>query len=204
MLKKPSLEYTTNLKDEVISHTFLYNKSAHVTCSISSSSRKRTTNWCQMIGSSCQGEDSASMYVISSLIIDSTKHVRRYHTPYIKKKIQERAQHMERLDAEADTAYKAFLTEIADVHYGALRDAIQKLATADCLLALAQLALQPGYVKPQFCDEDVFEVIGGRHPMLEQLRSDPYVPNDLTMGDTQPRSKVITGTSVSSLSDSVS
>jgi DNA mismatch repair protein MSH3 len=125
--------------------------------------------------------------------LPSTKYVRRYHSPSIKRMIQERAQHIETLEAQSDAAFIAFLAEIADVHYGALRDAIQKLATADCLLALAQLSLQPGYVKPEFSDEDIFQVIGGRHPMLEQLRSDPYVPNDMTMGGDEPRSKVITG-----------
>jgi DNA mismatch repair ATPase MutS len=126
-------------------------------------------------------------------VLPSTKYVRRYHSPSIKRMIQERAQHIETLEAQSDAAFTAFLAEIADVHYGALRDAIQKLATADCLLALAQLSLQPGYAKPEFSDEDIFQVIGGRHPMLEQLRSDPYVPNDMTMGGDEPRSKVITG-----------
>lgn len=78
-------------------------------------------------------------------------------------------------------------------HYAVLRDAINKLAVADCLLSLAQVALQEGYVRPQFVDEDVLEIIEGRHPMVEVLRSDPYIPNTIKMGDNTPRNKIITG-----------
>jgi DNA mismatch repair protein MSH3 len=50
-----------------------------------------------------------------------------------------------------------------------MRDAINKLATADCLLSLAQVALRDNYVKPQFTDRDddsdTLEIIDGRHPM---------------------------------------
>jgi hypothetical protein len=52
---------------------------------------------------------------------------------------------------------------------------------------------QPGYAKPEFTDEEVFAVVGGRHPMLEALRADPFVPNDARLGASAPRSKVITG-----------
>jgi DNA mismatch repair protein MSH3 len=102
---------------------------------------------------------------------------------------------METLAAAAESAYHTFLTEIADVHYAALRDGINKLAVADCLVSLAQVSLQPGYVSPIFCDttEDIFEVVGGRHPMLEAVHSDPHVPNDACLGGASPRSKIITG-----------
>lgn len=128
------------------------------------------------------------------IIVSSTRVLRRYHTPRVKAKVDERARLKESLVAEANQAYAAFLSEIAIKHYTLLRDAVQKLATADCLMSLALVSLQSGYAKPQFVeDEDVFEITDGRHPLLEQLRSDPYVPNSSTMGGERPRSAIVTG-----------
>lgn len=70
---------------------------------------------------------------------------------------------------------------------------MNKLATADCLSSLARVALEEGYVKPEFVDNDSLEIIEGRHPMIEMLRTDPFIPNSITMGFGQPRSKIITG-----------
>ena len=64
--------------------------------------------------------------------------------------LQERSQYQEKLEAEANKAYLAFLTEIIDQHYVILRNAINSLATADCLFSLAELASQGDYVKPEF------------------------------------------------------
>lgn len=105
-------------------------------------------------------------------------------------KLEQRAQLKEALDREANEAFQSFLAEITDNHYAVLRDAVNKLATADCLLSLALVALQEGYVRPQFSDEDVMEIEDGRHPMVEALRNDPFVPNTVRM---QPRHKIITG-----------
>ena len=82
---------------------------------------------------------------------------------------------------------------MAQNSYALLRDAVNKLATADCLLSLAQVALQDNYVRPEFTDDNMIEIIDGRHPMVEALSSDPYVPNSITMGDGEARSKIITG-----------
>lgn len=82
---------------------------------------------------------------------------------------------------------------IAQDYYSALRDAVNKLATADCLLSLAHVALQENYVRPSFTDDDTLEIVDGRHPMVESLRSDPFVPNTIQMGGGQPRSKILTG-----------
>ena len=48
-------------------------------------------------------------------------------------------------------------------------------------------------MRPEFTDDNMIEIIDGRHPMVEVLSSDPYVPNSITMGDGKARSKIITG-----------
>ncbi|KAJ7940789.1 muts domain V-domain-containing protein [Mycena leptocephala] len=123
--------------------------------------------------------------------ISKTKYVERYRSPETRQKLQERARWQESLQIEAKKAFLEFLDEVA-AHYAVLRDAVNKLAIADCLLSLAQVALRDNYVKPQFTDSDTFEIVEGRHPMVEALRSDPFVPNSISFSE-QGRSKVITG-----------
>ncbi|TKA74788.1 hypothetical protein B0A49_01868, partial [Cryomyces minteri] len=67
------------------------------------------------------------------------------------------------------------------------------LATLDCLLSLAEVAGQPGYVKPTFMDDIGVEVEQGRHPMVEQLLLDTYVPNDIKLSSDETRALLITG-----------
>lgn len=52
----------------------------------------------------------------------------------------------------------------------------------DCINSLALVAGEVGYVKPEFVDDDVVDIARGRHPMVEALRSDPFVPNDILLG----------------------
>ena len=78
-------------------------------------------------------------------------------------------------------------------HYGTLRNAVTQLATADCIISFAHVALRKNYVRPQFTDSDMLEIVDGRHPMIEELRSDPFIPNSIKMGDGLPGNKIITG-----------
>jgi hypothetical protein len=90
------------------------------------------------------------------------------------------------------------------------------IGIVDCLSSLALVASEDGYVKPKFVDEDVLDISRGRHPMVEVLRPEPFVPNNVTLGgvcaprcryssefspdfecmellQTHPRHKIITG-----------
>jgi DNA mismatch repair protein MSH3 len=63
--------------------------------------------------------------------------------------------------------------------YEFFRDVVQNLGVLDCLLSLAAVASLPGYTKPEFVDTGGIEVIGARHPMVEQILVDAFVPNDM-------------------------
>jgi DNA mismatch repair protein MSH3 len=122
----------------------------------------------------------------------------------VKEKLALREQFREMRDAAANKAFLSFLEDIAHTHYAILRDAVNKLATIDCLLSLALVAMRNDYVKPQFTtEEDVLEIVDGRHPMVEALRVDPFVPNCIVLGDGEPRSKIITGPNMGGKSSSV-
>lgn len=97
------------------------------------------------------------------------------------------------LQREAHRAYTMFLKEITNDYYGVLRHAVNRLAIADCLFSLAQVALGADYSRPEFIDGDVLEIVDGRHPIIERLSSDPFVKNSLDLGFREPKSKIITG-----------
>ncbi|KAF2098751.1 DNA mismatch repair protein MSH3 [Rhizodiscina lignyota] len=127
--------------------------------------------------------------------ISGTKKVSRFHTPEVVRMTRERDQHKESLAAACDEAFTALLTDIS-THYQEFRDCIQSLATLDCLLSLAELAAAPGYAKPTFTSEAKICVREGRHPMVEQLLLDSYVPNDIDLNSSDPdatRALLITG-----------
>lgn len=125
--------------------------------------------------------------------ISGTKKVSRFHTPEVIKLMRERDQHKEALAAACDTAFLNLLAEIA-TEYQSYRDCIQSLATLDCLLSLATVANQPGYTKPEYTDHTEISVQGGRHPMVEQLLLDTYVPNDTSLSSPQGiRALLVTG-----------
>jgi DNA mismatch repair protein MSH3 len=124
--------------------------------------------------------------------ISATKATLRFHTPEVKRMLQERDQYKESLTAACDAAFLRLLDDIS-AKYQSLRDSIHALATLDALLSLATLASQPGYSKPTFTDAIELDIVGGRHPMVEQLLLDSYVPNDVHLSHTATRALLVTG-----------
>jgi DNA mismatch repair protein MSH3 len=124
--------------------------------------------------------------------ISATKAVLRFHTPEVKRMLQERDQYKESLAGACDAAFIQLLDDIS-AKYQELRDCVHSLATLDALLSLAILASQPGYIKPTFTSSTELSIIGGRHPMVEQLLLDAYVPNDLHLSSSATRGLLITG-----------
>lgn len=124
--------------------------------------------------------------------ISGTKKVSRFHTPEVMALIRERDQHKEALAAACDVAFAEMLADISS-KYQSFRDCVQALATLDCLLSLATIAGQPGYVRPEYTDGTCIAVEQGRHPMVEQLLLDSYVPNDTDLASDRTRALLITG-----------
>jgi DNA mismatch repair protein MSH3 len=124
--------------------------------------------------------------------ISGTKKFSRYHPPEVVRYLRERDQHKEALANACDAAFSDLLGELGS-KYQAFRDCVQSLATLDCLLSLAEIATQPGYCKPEFTDQIGVDITGGRHPMVEQLLLDAFVPNDVHLSSEETRALLITG-----------
>jgi len=125
--------------------------------------------------------------------ISGTKKVSRFHTPEIIKLIRERDQQREGLANACDAAYLNLLEDIGN-KYQQFRDCIQSLAILDCLLSLSIVSSLPNYNKPIFDnDHPNINIIGGRHPMIEQLLLNEYISNDIDLDNNNTRSLLITG-----------
>ena len=75
---------------------------------------------------------------------------------------------------------------------------IQKSAAAvaetDVYCALAEVAAQNGYVRPEVDDSGVIDIKDGRHPVVERFIGDAYfVPNDCLLDGGKNRLSLITG-----------
>lgn len=68
------------------------------------------------------------------------------------------------------------------------------IANVDVLAALADRALALGYIRPQILENDTLRIIGGRHPVIEQLPdAERFVPNDVELNCGNRQIMIITG-----------
>ena len=67
------------------------------------------------------------------------------------------------------------------------------IAQLDALIALAKLAKENNYCRPELVSEPELHIIGGRHPVVEaKLPFGQFVPNDIDLG-TQSEIMLLTG-----------
>ena len=56
------------------------------------------------------------------------------------------------------------------------------LATIDMLTSFATVSEENGYVRPTFTKENIVDIKDARHPVVEKVNKDEFVPNDIVMG----------------------
>jgi DNA mismatch repair protein MutS len=66
-------------------------------------------------------------------------------------------------------------------------------ATLDVLGSLAEVSCRYNYVKPRLTRGDELSYVDGRHPVMERVLSEPFVANDLRLGEESPRLSILTG-----------
>jgi DNA mismatch repair protein MutS len=84
------------------------------------------------------------------------------------------------------------LMYVAD-HVHQIQDALQAVAELDCLVGLAEVARQKHYCRPTFLDDSSLEITDGRHPVVEAVLTDRFVPNSLTLDSTSRQLLLLTG-----------
>ena len=86
----------------------------------------------------------------------------------------------------------------------ALLRAASAIGRLDCFTALAELAVQRRYIRPELIEDGpaggglagggpTLDIRDGRHPVLDQTLTDAFVPNDTVMSSEDARVLVITG-----------
>ena len=68
----------------------------------------------------------------------------------------------------------------------------QALAQLDVLSNFAERAVSLNFCKPELLDQTGIEIIAGRHPVVEDNQTQPFIANDLIFND-DTRMHVITG-----------
>jgi len=77
-----------------------------------------------------------------------------------------------------------------------LRKTAAAVAQMDVLTTFAKLAADRGYIRPEFTNTGELLIIGGRHPVIEELlrqRGERFVPNDLYFDQHTQQLLLITG-----------
>ncbi len=77
-------------------------------------------------------------------------------------------------------------------HLGDLQQSAAAIAELDVLANLAERADTLNYCRPQLVDEPQIQIENGRHPVVEQVLTDPFIANPIALHDGR-RMLIITG-----------
>ncbi|KAI9623840.1 hypothetical protein H4Q26_017115 [Puccinia striiformis f. sp. tritici PST-130] len=113
--------------------------------------------------------------------------------------IEVRLQHLDRVPEnwiKFSSTRGDFLKSMEE-DYNEFREVINRLSQIDCLLSLSKIAIDNKYVKPELIDDSdqaQIEIVNGRHPIVEQILDDPFVPNHCSFNNSnQIITMVLTG-----------
>ncbi len=121
----------------------------------------------------------------------SLKNAERYATPALKQFEDRMLGARDRALARERELYESLLDALT-LELAGLKRLAAALALVDVIANLAERALTLSYVRPELADAPGLRIEGGRHPVVERVLEDPFVPNDLELRDGR-RMLVITG-----------
>jgi DNA mismatch repair protein MutS len=119
------------------------------------------------------------------------KNAERFITPELKKFEDKILSAESRALAREKELYEQLLDKIL-VHLESLQLMAKSLARLDVLVNLAERAQTLNWVQPQFTANAIIKIIDGRHPVVEQIQPETFIPNDLDF-TIQQRLLLITG-----------
>ncbi len=119
------------------------------------------------------------------------KNAERFITPELKEFEDKALSSKSRALAREKALYDALLEKLND-QLAALQDTAAAVSEVDVLANLAERADSLGLCQPEFCPEQVFEVVQGRHLVVEQVLDEPFIANDALLNSNR-RMLLITG-----------
>ena len=120
------------------------------------------------------------------------KNAERYITDELKRYEAEALTAGERARAMEEKLFEQVRAELAQ-HTAAFQAAAEALATIDVLASFAHLAVERRYHRPTLTQDNVLHIVAGRHPVLEPVLREKFVPNDVHMDAADNRLLLITG-----------
>ena len=105
------------------------------------------------------------------------KNAERFITPELKAFEDKALSSKSRSLAREKALYEALIEELA-THLPALQGCAQSLSELDVLCSLSERALSLELQPPSLCEDTGIEIANGRHLVVEQLISEPFVSND--------------------------
>ncbi|MEX2528409.1 MAG: DNA mismatch repair protein MutS [Gemmatimonadota bacterium] len=116
----------------------------------------------------------------------------RFFTPELKE-WEEKVMGAEERILELETQLFQRLRQQVGEHLNRIQVAAGAVAILDVLSALAELAQDQGYVRPEIHTGSELEIRAGRHPVVETMMPrESFIPNDLVLDD-QGRIVILTG-----------
>ncbi len=89
--------------------------------------------------------------------------------------------------------YKELIDLLSD-QMPLLKQISGSLALLDCLVSLATVAKERKYVRPKMVDSGApLQITEGRHPVVEAISKEKFIPNDTTLDNGDNRCAIITG-----------
>jgi DNA mismatch repair protein MutS len=74
-----------------------------------------------------------------------------------------------------------------------IRKTAKAISELDCLLSIAEVAVNCSYIKPEINEGEEIVITEGRHPVIEQTMSSPFIPNDTHLDCERHRLIILTG-----------
>jgi DNA mismatch repair protein MutS len=109
------------------------------------------------------------------------------------KEYEEKVLHAEERIAALEHRLFVEVRETIAGRSGRLQRIARTIALLDVLTALAELAVQRRYRRPSVSESDGIRIAAGRHPVIESVESDPFIPNDTDLDREENQILIITG-----------
>ncbi len=116
----------------------------------------------------------------------------RYVTPELKE-FEAAALNADERTGEMEEALFAGLVRDIERYASRLSNTADVISRLDVAAALADVAVERRYVRPQFTDDGALDITQGRHPVVEATQTQQFVPNDCHLGADGPHIGVLTG-----------
>jgi DNA mismatch repair protein MutS len=116
----------------------------------------------------------------------------RFVTPALKEHEAQLLGAEERVRVLEQHCFDALLEAVA-AHQPTLARCARAVAALDVQVALASVAHRRGWVRPQIVREPAVRIIGGRHPVVEAVAREPFVPNPIELDADLHQVLLLTG-----------